>query len=429
MTHQILIQNSAHGVYADKLFTVQTDGVYSYNFLTGDWSITPVDGTPPVLTENAAVTQKGNTVYIFGGNEPGSTQPVPTTSIWDLQTNQFSQGADMPNPTTNGSAVYYKGTDGQIQVMCFGGVNNEGTVSGINGTYEPQPFKEPEDNFFWEFYKADNKLNSLAVTQNGGYDKIVAVGNSGTVLTSPDNGATWFTPEGTNSSDNINAVAPIKFDSPGYIAAGENHAFFFDGSDPLNPRIVSVNEPNSHQSENFQAVAQNEDKIIAVGNNGNQAAISQWTNYQGTWEHSSVTPHYQYDNLKSCFIDPFGTWHVGGEGSYYKYNQNGQSLGYQDIPNMGSVNDIFFTSENNGYMIGNNGALNTTTNGGTTWQTGNVSSSLCKSTNLQRFINEDLNSICFYDENYGIIVGNGGTILATYDGGATWNELTSGHNK
>jgi photosystem II stability/assembly factor-like uncharacterized protein len=73
---------------------------------------------------------------------------------------------------------------------------------------------------------------------------------------------------------------------------------------------------------------------------------------------------------------------------------------------------LYFLSDDVGWVVGDNGVIIKTTNGGTTWnqQTSN--------TNL------DLLSVYFRDELHGWIGGTGGLLLATTDGGEEWNSST-----
>jgi len=85
------------------------------------------------------------------------------------------------------------------------------------------------------------------------------------------------------------------------------------------------------------------------------------------------------------------------------------------------LNSVFFTDENTGYAVGENGTILKTTNGGDTWILQNTST------------NNDLNSVFFINEDIGYAVGHYSTFLKTIDGGANWNNdsnlfFTNFHN-
>jgi photosystem II stability/assembly factor-like uncharacterized protein len=74
---------------------------------------------------------------------------------------------------------------------------------------------------------------------------------------------------------------------------------------------------------------------------------------------------------------------------------------------------VSFIGSNNGTIVGTGGTILHTTNGGMTWVP-QLSGT-----------NNDLKHVSFSDINTGIAVGNSGTILYTTDGGITWTKKTS----
>jgi len=79
------------------------------------------------------------------------------------------------------------------------------------------------------------------------------------------------------------------------------------------------------------------------------------------------------------------------------------------------LHGVFFTNSNNGWVVGSNGAIFSTNDGGLAW------------TRQASGTTSQLNSINFLpDGKYGWIAGNDGVILSTEDGGATWVHRTQG---
>ena len=72
------------------------------------------------------------------------------------------------------------------------------------------------------------------------------------------------------------------------------------------------------------------------------------------------------------------------------------------------LNSVSFTDRYIGTVVGNNGTILRTTNGGQSWI-----KQVSGTTN-------DLNDISFIGANNGIAVGNSGVILKTTDGGVNW---------
>ncbi|MBK9672542.1 MAG: T9SS type A sorting domain-containing protein [Bacteroidetes bacterium] len=77
-------------------------------------------------------------------------------------------------------------------------------------------------------------------------------------------------------------------------------------------------------------------------------------------------------------------------------------------------NGIYFTSANNGVVVGPQVLLCKTTNGGSTWSTVNTGT------------NYILNSVHFSSSTNGYAAGEGSVIIATTDGGSTWTTKSAG---
>lgn len=88
--------------------------------------------------------------------------------------------------------------------------------------------------------------------------------------------------------------------------------------------------------------------------------------------------------------------------------------GYATAGSRPDLNDVFFISTTVGWAVGDGGVIVKTTDGGATWvvQTSGV--------------NVELNGIFFSDSTHGWAVGATGTILVTSDGGTTWTPQSSG---
>ena len=102
-------------------------------------------------------------------------------------------------------------------------------------------------------------------------------------------------------------------------------------------------------------------------------------------------------------------WTCGG-GRIYFYD--GESFVNQVAP-AGTFNDIHFINDLEGWVVGNGGVIGYTGNGGETWSTQIHSGS--------QF--ESLYGVFFIDSNYGWAVGVEGILLQTTDGGNNWIEV------
>jgi photosystem II stability/assembly factor-like uncharacterized protein len=81
---------------------------------------------------------------------------------------------------------------------------------------------------------------------------------------------------------------------------------------------------------------------------------------------------------------------------------------------MSKLNSLFFLDSATGWAVGNSGTALTTGNGGRTW------------TSLKIGTESDLNDVLFLDDKIGVTIGHNGTMLTTVDGGRTWSKENSG---
>lgn len=78
------------------------------------------------------------------------------------------------------------------------------------------------------------------------------------------------------------------------------------------------------------------------------------------------------------------------------------------------ITDVFFINETDGWLVGTGGCVARTEDGGQTWAA------------AQTKIEEDLYSVFFTDRQSGVAVGSRGAIIYTRDGGATWQPSSVG---
>ena len=81
------------------------------------------------------------------------------------------------------------------------------------------------------------------------------------------------------------------------------------------------------------------------------------------------------------------------------------------MPQGNTLNCVSFITPVVGWAVGNDGTILKTTNGGTSWTSQSIETSV------------PLYSVSFTDSDNGTVVGDVGTILRTTDGGTTWSSL------
>jgi photosystem II stability/assembly factor-like uncharacterized protein len=72
---------------------------------------------------------------------------------------------------------------------------------------------------------------------------------------------------------------------------------------------------------------------------------------------------------------------------------------------------VFFSDTANGFIVGIEGTILRTQNGGIKW------------TAFEGEFTNDLRAVQFFDKQQGIIVGTNGTVLRTTDSGTTWIKV------
>ena len=77
------------------------------------------------------------------------------------------------------------------------------------------------------------------------------------------------------------------------------------------------------------------------------------------------------------------------------------------------LNSVFFVDENIGYVVGDNGTIGKSINGGLDW-TAQTSS-----------VTTNLNSVVFTSADNGVACGDNGVVIYTNNGGATWSAYTT----
>jgi len=125
------------------------------------------------------------------------------------------------------------------------------------------------------------------------------------------------------------------------------------------------------------------------------------------------------DNLYSVsFYDLSRGWAVGNvtsQGALVVRTTNGGASWFAQ-PNtiFKNLNFVFFESQVEGFVTGDEGSLYKTFDGGISWFS------------LPTGVTEQLRSICFTDTSNGWAAGEGGRILNTTNGGSSWTIQTSG---
>ena len=137
-----------------------------------------------------------------------------------------------------------------------------------------------------------------------------------------------------------------------------------------------------------------------LGNN-----MYQTTNSGATWV-ISAGPGMPMEGI--YFVDNQRGTVVGANGSVFRTTNGGGSWLPQTINASNTLRSVWFTSETKGIIAGEAGIILQTTDGGSSW------------TRIPSGTLQDLNSIFFLNATIGFVAGGNGTILRTTDGGVNW---------
>ena len=236
------------------------------------------------------------------------------------------------------------------------------------------------------------------------------VGNKGLILKTIDGGGNWIKIE-TGMNNALNDITFVE--KAGWIV-GQGGVILNTSDGGETWERQKSNCDNSLMKLFFL----DKQRGIAVGQNGTILLTEDggevWGPIQLDWtDHSTslidlgvVAPNL-YDVF---FVNETNGWVVGDNGTVLYTSNGGREWSLFRAGTYPALFSIFLKDDSEGWATGQNGVFLHTSDGGKIWEPVNIATgaSLFK----VRIVG-----------NYGVLVGNGGTLFQTSDGGTTWNQI------
>jgi photosystem II stability/assembly factor-like uncharacterized protein len=147
---------------------------------------------------------------------------------------------------------------------------------------------------------------------------------------------------------------------------------------------------------------------------------------QGWSKIATITQGNNAATVNAVFFDGNNIWVVGAQGLLSRSYNDGGNFEEKDLGVDVGLNDIFIR-KNDIWIVGDTGTIIHSTDGGRSFMK-RVYDSSRRAYGQSKTQYLDFYSVEFEDEKRGFIVGDEGLILATTDGGFSWEEQKSGVN-
>jgi hypothetical protein len=151
-------------------------------------------------------------------------------------------------------------------------------------------------------------------------------------------------------------------------------------------------------------------EVICVGSS--DFAAYRTTDYGDTWEQinfGDLVPESAKSNqgagLQRVYCFDNNISYIIGAGLVFRTNDNWNTYEFQDPGTTEQLNDVFFVAPDTGVIIGNNGTVRFTVDGGQNWLEDPDVTTALNGTTLKRIKKES-------EDDFGYIVGGGGLSIA-----------------
>lgn len=259
-----------------------------------------------------------------------------------------------------------------------------------------------------------NDIDWFGNSTRDGSGFFCAIGDAGSVIWSPDGGETWE--DRSIPGIDINLYSFDFLDYGGgdlqVVVCGEGGTMYKSTNSGGGWIWQQVNTITTQNLTSM--IAMTIDLFIAVGDSG---TVIRTSDGGQTWENKSVAQNRYFNRIFNGMpVSAFGhAWAVGNNAYILATTDYGNSW-FPQYPltfdtSMIHIYDIAFRNQNDGILVGQGGLVNYTTNGGTTW---------LQDPYFNGFTNDDIISLAVRDENTASVLVRG----TTSDGTATTTMIT-----
>ena len=241
-----------------------------------------------------------------------------------------------------------------------------------------------------------------------------AVGSGGTFLITEDGGVSWK--QIGKITNHILRDVYFFDERRGWLLCERDR--FASGTQPLSYLLKT--EDGGYTWERFDIDSANSRLVRLVFSKGGSGlaigeAGSVWQLLDDgvSWKRQDVPTSYLL--LGGQFLSDSWRVLVGGGGTILMWKGGDGWTSFETGPKTKErINSVYFVDREHGWMVGTGGQIFATLDGGRTWST------------QRSGISNPLKDVYFADLRRGFAVGDGGRIIETSDGGRTWLSQVTG---
>jgi photosystem II stability/assembly factor-like uncharacterized protein len=306
-------------------------------------------------------------------------------------------------------------TDNQrgIRSIYFKDQNNGYAVGGTRDGWWRSIFSTTDGGSTWENkYRYSEQAGLLSVFVNGNGTGL-AVGYSGIIYTTENNGSSWSQIlSGKNSlyyaGDWITSVFMVN-ENIGWAAGYRKGIWYY----PIILKTTNGGKRWVTNSEFGNSFSKSSADIFFLNENTGWVSFYDRSSYKTTdggisWFANGIAGN------RNFFINQDSGWAVYEPLGIYKSTNGGTNWTQKSSI---SSRSIYFTDMNNGWAVGNEGNILRSTDEGENW--------IAKTSGTA----STLNSVHFFNKNVGMCVGKSGTVLLSSDGGENWTPKNIGNSE